>query len=104
MSEQPPPAADGGLVRGVALWQAVALNVTTVVGAGVFATIPPMLNHLPGHSARLPWLAAGLLVLLDDMVWIELGAAQPGSGGTYHYLLRSYGESRCGRLMAFLFI
>jgi amino acid transporter len=104
MGEQPQHGADGGLVRGIGLWQATALNVTMVVGAGVFITIPPMLKHLPGPYALLPWLAAGLLVLLDGLVWSELGAALPGSGGTYQYLLRSYGESRWGRLMAFLFI
>jgi amino acid transporter len=94
----------GGLVRGIGLWQATALNVTMVVGAGVFATIPPMLGQLPGPYALLPWLAAGLLILLDGMVWSELGAALPGSGGSYQYLLRAYGEARWGRLMAFLFI
>ncbi len=104
MAEQAQQGSGGELVRGVGLWQAVALNVTTVVGAGVFATIPPMLKHLPGPYALLPWLAAGLLILLDGMIWSELGAALPGSGGTYQYLLRSYGESRWGRLMAFLFI
>src|SRR5213079_54956 len=34
----------------------------------------------------------------------ELGAALPGSGGSYLYLLECYGRSRWGRLMAFLFI
>jgi amino acid transporter len=98
-------AADsGGLVRGIGLWQATALNVTMIVGAGVFATIPPMLQKLPGPYAILPWLAAGLLILLDGMIWSELGAALPGSGGSYQFLLRSYGEARWGRLMAFLFI
>jgi amino acid transporter len=33
-----------------------------------------------------------------------LGAALPGSGGSYRYLLESYGPERWGRLMAFLFI
>jgi amino acid transporter len=106
MGEQPGHSAGqgGGLERGIGLWQATALNVTLVVGAGVFATIPHILQKLPGPYALLPWLAAGLLILLDGMVWSELGAALPGSGGSYQFLLRSYGETRWGRLMAFLFI
>jgi amino acid transporter len=38
------------------------------------------------------------------MIWSELGAALPGSGGTYHFLREAYGRQTWGRLMAFLFI
>jgi amino acid transporter len=95
---------DGGLQRHFGLLQATALNVTMIVGAGVFITIPLMLAILPGPYALLGWLAAGLLILLDSLVWSELGAALPGSGGSYLYLLECYGRQRWGRLMAFLFI
>src|SRR5438128_8413422 len=43
-------------------------------------------------------------MLVDGMIWSELGATMPGSGGTYLYLLECYGRERWGRLMAFLFI
>ena len=95
---------DGGLRRHFGLLQATALNVTTIVGAGVFITIPPMLEKMPGPYALLGWLAAGVLILLDSLIWSELGATLPGSGGSYLYLLESYGRERWGRLMAFLFI
>lgn len=94
----------GGLQRHFGLLQATALNVTMIVGAGVFITIPLMLDKLPGPYALLGWVAAGLLILLDSLVWSELGAALPGSGGSYVYLLECYGRERWGRLMAFLFI
>ncbi len=45
-----------------------------------------------------------MLILADGMVWGELGAALPAAGGSYHFLLESYGRSRWGRLMAFLFV
>jgi amino acid transporter len=93
-----------GLQRHFGLTQAVALNVTMVVGAGIFVTIPPMLEKLPGTYALLGWLGAGLLILVDGLIWSELGAALPGSGGTYLYLLESFGPKRWGRPMAFLFI
>jgi amino acid transporter len=95
---------DSGLQRHFGLLQATALNATMIVGAGVFITIPLMLEHLPGAYALLGWLAAGFLILLDGLVWSELGATLPGSGGSYLYLLESYGRERWGRLMAFLFI
>jgi APA family basic amino acid/polyamine antiporter len=93
-----------GLQRQFGLLQATALNVTTIVGAGVFITIPLMLEKLPGPYALLGWLAGGVLILLDGLVWSELGAMLPGSGGSYLYLLECYGRQRWGRLMAFLFI
>ena len=47
------------LQRHFGLLQATALNVTMIVGAGVFVTIPLMLKELPGPYAVLGWLAAG---------------------------------------------
>jgi amino acid transporter len=98
------PIKSGGLQRHFGLLQAVALNVTMVVGAGIFITIPPMLEKLAGPYAVLGWIGAGALILVDGLIWSELGAALPGSGGTYLYLLESFGSQRWGRLMAFLFI
>lgn len=94
----------GGLQRHFGLLQATALNVTMIVGAGVFVTVPLMLKELPGPYALLGWLAAGALMLVDGMIWSELAATLPGSGGSYLYLLESFGRNRWGRLMAFLFI
>src|SRR5262249_50128152 len=95
-----PPA----LQRHFGLLHATALNVTMIVGAGVFITIPYMLKVLPSPLAILGWVAAGLLMLVDGLIWSELGATLPGSGGSYLYLLECYGRDRWGRLMAFLFI
>src|SRR5688572_22660848 len=92
------------LARGLGFWEATAVNITQIVGAGVFLTIPLILGVLPGAYALLAWLVAGALILADSMVWGELGAALPSAGGSYHFLLESYGRSRWGRLMAFLFV
>ncbi len=102
MGEAPP--AGGELHRHFGLLQATALNVTMVVGAGVFITIPLMLAELPGPAALLGWVAAGALILVDGLIWSELAATVPGSGGSYLYLLECYGRERWGRLMAFLFV
>ena len=44
-----------------------------------------------------------LLAVADGLVWAELGAAMPGSGGTYLYLREAF-QYTSGRLMPFLFI
>src|SRR5438270_4511258 len=105
MENLTPPAPEAqSLHRHFGLLHATALNVSMIVGAGVFITIPLMLGKLPGPYALLGWVGAGGLMLVDSLIWGELGAALPGSGGSYLYLLESYGRRRWGRLMAFLFI
>jgi amino acid transporter len=84
--------------------EATAINITQIVGAGVFVTIPLILGVLPGAYALLAWLVAGALILFDSMIWGELGAALPSAGGSYHFLLECYGRYSWGRLMAFLFV
>jgi amino acid transporter len=96
--------SEAPLQRHFGLLHATALNVSMIVGAGVFVTIPLMLGNLPGPYVLIGWLAAGLLMFVDGLIWSELGAAMPSSGGTYCYLLECYGKNSWGRLMAFLFV
>ena len=96
-----PPAK---LAQGLGFWESTAINITQIVGAGVFATVPMIVADLPGAYALLAWLVAGVLILADGMVWGELGAALPAAGGSYHFLLESFGRKKWGRLMAFLFV
>ncbi len=94
----------GGLVRGLGLTQATALNVANMVGIGPFITIPQFLQSTGGPHAMVAWVLALFVVACDGLVWSELGAALPGSGGTYHYLREIFGRYSWGRLVAFLFI
>jgi amino acid transporter len=86
--------------------QATALNMTNMIGVGPFITIPALMSAIApgGPQAMVGWLAALLLALVDGMVWSELAAAMPGSGGSYVYLREAFGARTWGRLMAFLFI
>ncbi|HXF96528.1 MAG TPA: APC family permease [Gemmatimonadales bacterium] len=90
--------------RRFGLLQATALNMSNMIGIGPFITIPLLMSALGGPQAMLGWLVALLIVLCDSMVWSELGAALPGSGGSFGYLRRGYGPEGPGRLMAFLFV
>ena len=84
--------------------QATALNMTNMIGVGPFITIPALMSAISpgGPQAMIGWFAALLLAMMDGMVWAELAAAMPGSGGSYVYLRQAFGKY--GRLMAFLFI
>ena len=92
------------LERRFGLLQATALNMSNMIGIGPFITIPLLMTALGGPHALLGWLVALVIVVADGMVWAELGAMLPGSGGTYRYLREGFGSERFGRLMAFLFI
>ena len=92
------------LLRRFGLLQAIALNMSNMLGVGPFITIPLLMTALGGPQAMVGWLVAVLIAIPDGMVWSELGAAMPGSGGSYIYLREAYGRESFGRLMAFLFI
>jgi amino acid transporter len=92
------------LPRRFGLLQATALNMSNMIGIGPFITIPLLMTALGGPQALLGWLVAVLVTIPDGLVWSELGAAMPGSGGSYVFLREAYGRERYGRLVAFLFI
>jgi amino acid transporter len=92
------------LVRHFGLLPATALNMTNMMGAGPFITIPLLMSAMAGPQAMLGWLVALVIVVCDGMVWSELGAAMPGSGGSFHYLREAFGPQKFGRLMGFLFV
>jgi amino acid transporter len=75
-----------------------------MIGIGPFITIPLLLTALGGPQAMLGWIVALVIVICDGMVWSELGAAMPGSGGSFVYLREAFGRETYGRLMAFLFV
>ena len=93
-----------GLSRRFGLLQASALNMSNMVGIGPFITIPLLLSAMGGPQALLGWVLALIIVVFDGMIWSELGAALPGSGGSYLYLREGFGPQAFGRLMGFLFI
>jgi amino acid transporter len=92
------------LQRGLNTLHATSLNVANMLGAGPFITIPLLLGAMIGPQGMIGWVLAMLIVMCDGLVWAELGAAFPGSGGTYHYLREIFRGSAWGRFLPFLFI
>ncbi|MGA2964898.1 MAG: APC family permease [Terriglobales bacterium] len=92
------------LVRGIGLGSATALNMIDMIGVGPFITIPLIVTAMGGPQAMLGWVLGAVLAVCDGLVWAELGAAMPGSGGSYRYLKEIYGPQKLGRAVSFLFI
>ena len=101
MSATQPPT---GLVRGISLSSATALNMIDMIGVGPFITIPLIVGAMGGPQAMLGWILGAFFAVCDGLVWAELGAAFPGAGGSYRYLNEIYGPKKLGRLLSFLFI
>jgi basic amino acid/polyamine antiporter, APA family len=92
------------LIRGIGVGTATALNMIDMIGVGPFITVPLIVGAMGGPQAMLGWIFGAGFAICDGLVWAELGAAMPGSGGSYRYLREIYGPSRLGRLISFLFI
>src|SRR4030088_1984218 len=92
------------LVRGLSLRSAPALNKIDMIGVGPFITIPLIVSAMGGPQAMLGWILGAIFAMCDGLIWAELGAAMPQSGGSYGYLREIYGPNRLGRLISFLFV
>jgi APA family basic amino acid/polyamine antiporter len=87
------------LTRGVGPWAAIAVNVTNMIGAGVFLKTRVMTCNVgSAKMVMLVWVAAGLLSLAGSFSYSEIAAMMPEAGGDYVYLRRAY-----GRVAGFLF-
>ena len=87
------------LTRGVGAWAAVAVNVTNMIGAGVFFKTRVMTCNVgSAKTVMLVWVVAGLLSLAGTFCYSEVAALMPEAGGEYVYLRRAF-----GRLAGFLF-
>src|ERR1700731_458145 len=92
------------LIRGVGLGSATALNMIDMIGVGPFITIPLMVSAMGGPQAMLGWILGAIFAMWDGLLWAELGAAMPQSGGSYGYLREIYGPNRLGRLTSCVFV
>jgi amino acid transporter len=75
-----------------------------MVGVGPFITIPLIIASMGGPQCMLGWLLGALLAVCDGLVWSELAAALPATGGTYYYLREIFRKTSLGGILPFLFI
>jgi amino acid transporter len=95
--------SERGFIRALGLFPATALNMAQMVGIGPFITIPLIISAMGGPQAILGWVVGALIALVDGLVWAELGAAMPRSGGSYTFLREAFQYST-GRFMPFMFV
>ena len=78
----------------VGLVTAISLVVASMVGTGIFTTLGFQVEYLDSPFALLMlWAVGGGMALCGALVYGELGAALPRSGGEYHLVSTLYHPS-----------
>jgi basic amino acid/polyamine antiporter, APA family len=83
----------GGPQPVLGMFDAIALIVGIVVGAGIFS-FPSLVASNTGTPATfiLVWVIGGFVSLVGALCYAELASTFPNAGGDYHFLRRSFGE------------
>lgn len=77
----------------------VAIMVGIVIGIGIFKTPALVAANVGSETALVgAWILGGAITLIGALVYAELGATYPCTGGEYRFLSRAFGQST-----AFLF-
>lgn len=87
------------LKQSIGRWSAVAIIVGSIIGSGVFMK-PATMAQQVGSPLWLTgiWIIAGVFTLFGALIYAEVGAMLPETGGQYVYLKYMY-----GRFVAFLY-
>ena len=92
------------LDRKLGLFQSTVINMIDMVGIGPCVVLPIVIDIIGGPEFIYAWVAGAILALIDAMIWSELGAAFPLAGGSYNFLLESFGRAKWGKLFSFLYV
>ena len=81
------------LERSLGLLDGVMVNVGVIIGVGIFVSPKGVLAGVSSVGATLVvWGVSGVISLFGAMCYAELGTTISSSGGTYTYLLKTFGD------------
>ena len=79
--------------RNVGFWAATSIIAGSIIGSGVFMNPSEMAQQLGSPIwLTLVWVLAGIFSLFGALVYAELGAMMPETGGIYVYFRTMFGE------------
>ena len=86
------PSTQTTLERRLGPFDAAAIVVANVIGAGILF-LPPVVAGMVPHPLWFlsTWVAGGILAFCGAMAYAELAALRPRAGGEYVYLREAYG-------------
>jgi len=78
--------------RDLGLTEAVSIVISRIIGSGIFRTPAPIMALVGCTSLfGLVWVLGGVVTIFGAVVYAELAAMMPRSGGPYVYLKMAYG-------------
>jgi basic amino acid/polyamine antiporter, APA family len=81
------------LVAKIGFWSATSVIIGSIIGAGVFMKPAAMAAQLGSPVwLTLVWVIAGVFSLFGALIYAELGAMMPETGGIYVYFRHMFGE------------
>lgn len=82
---------DTDLRRDLGLAEAVSIVINRIIGSGIFRTPAPIMAMVGCTSLfGLVWVLGGLVTIFGAVIYAELTAMMPRSGGPYEYLKTAY--------------
>lgn len=91
--------SQSSLKQTIGLWPAVAIIIGSIIGSGVFMK-PATMAAQTGSPLWMTavWIVAGIFSLIGALIYAEVGAMLPETGGQYVYFRHMY-----GKFVAFLY-
>ena len=81
------------LQKKIGYWAATSIIIGSIIGSGVFMNPSSMAGQLGSPVwLSLVWVIAGLFSLFGALIYAELGAMIPETGGIYVYFRKMFGE------------
>lgn len=81
------------LAKKIGFWSATAIIIGSIIGSGVFMKPASMAQQLNSPVwLTIVWVIAGLFTLFGALIYAELGAMIPETGGIYAYFKKMFGD------------
>jgi len=80
------------LQKGLGLTEALSIVIGRIIGSGIFRTPGPMMIAVAGSVPLFfgAWIVGGIATILSAILFAELAAMMPRSGGPYVFLKMAY--------------
>lgn len=86
-------SSTSSLAQKIGFWSATAIIIGSIIGSGVFMKPASMAAQLGSPVwLTIVWVLAGVFSLFGALIYAELGAMMPETGGIYVYFRKMFGE------------